>query len=47
MPLAARLSQDTIREQAYAMQCRVTTEDPSEDFRPDTGTIEVHLHDIT
>ena len=23
------------------MQCRVTTEDPSEDFRPDTGTIEV------
>ena len=49
LPLAcaSRLSQDTIFEQAYAMQCRVTTEDPSEDFRPDTGTIEVHLHDIT
>lgn len=24
-----------------AMQCRVTTEDPSQDFRPDTGTISV------
>jgi pyruvate carboxylase len=23
------------------MQCRVTTEDPTDDFRPDTGTIEV------
>jgi len=25
----------------FAMQCRVTTEDPSQDFRPDTGTIDV------
>mmetsp|Transcript_23313 Transcript_23313/g.57371 ORF Transcript_23313/g.57371 Transcript_23313/m.57371 type:complete len:1241 (-) Transcript_23313:878-4600(-) len=25
----------------FAMQCRVTTEDPSHDFRPDTGTISV------
>jgi pyruvate carboxylase len=24
-----------------AMQCRVTTEDPAQDFRPDTGTINV------
>jgi len=27
--------------QGIAMQCRVTTEDPSQDFRPDTGTIDV------
>ena len=26
---------------SVAMQCRVTTEDPSQDFRPDTGTISV------
>eukprot|EP00545_Synedropsis_sp_CCMP1620_P013193 CAMPEP_0119020050 /NCGR_PEP_ID=MMETSP1176-20130426/23218_1 /TAXON_ID=265551 /ORGANISM="Synedropsis recta cf, Strain CCMP1620" /LENGTH=1171 /DNA_ID=CAMNT_0006974411 /DNA_START=220 /DNA_END=3735 /DNA_ORIENTATION=+ len=25
----------------FAMQCRVTTENPSQDFRPDTGTIDV------
>lgn len=25
----------------FAMQCRVTTEDPSQDFSPDTGTISV------
>jgi len=25
----------------FAMQCRVTTEDPAQDFRPDTGTINV------
>ena len=25
----------------FAMQCRVTTEDPSQGFRPDTGTIDV------
>jgi len=37
------LTQDTIAEPSHviAMQCRVTTEDPSQDFRPDTGTINV------
>jgi pyruvate carboxylase len=36
------LTQDAIPEpMGYAMQCRVTTEDPSQDFRPDTGTISV------
>ena len=36
------LIQDKIPEpQGFAMQCRVTTEDPSHDFRPDTGTISV------
>lgn len=28
-------------ENVFSMQCRVTTEDPSQDFRPDTGTINV------
>jgi pyruvate carboxylase len=36
------LTQELIPEpQGVAMQCRVTTEDPSQDFRPDTGTIDV------
>jgi len=35
------LSQDLIFPLSHAMQCRVTTEDPSQDFRPDTGIIEV------
>mmetsp|Transcript_13239 Transcript_13239/g.18596 ORF Transcript_13239/g.18596 Transcript_13239/m.18596 type:complete len:1248 (+) Transcript_13239:42-3785(+) len=36
------LTQDKIPEpMGFAMQCRVTTEDPSHDFRPDTGTIDV------
>jgi len=36
------LTQDQIPEPTgFAMQCRVTTEDPSQDFRPDTGTIDV------
>ena len=33
------LSQDRITLRGYAMQCRVTAEDPSNDFRPDTGRI--------
>ncbi len=33
------LSQDVIRVNGAAMQCRITTEDPSNGFRPDTGTI--------
>ena len=36
------LTQDSIMEPtSYAMQCRVTTENPALDFRPDTGTIDV------
>ena len=33
------LTQAGISVRGAAVQCRVTTEDPSEDFRPDTGTI--------
>ena len=33
------LSQDTIQVRGAALQCRITTEDPSSDFRPDTGKI--------
>jgi pyruvate carboxylase len=34
------LTQDKIPDPTgFAMQCRVTTENPSQDFRPDTGTI--------
>ncbi len=33
------LAQDTIRLRGAAMQCRITTEDPANGFRPDTGRI--------
>jgi pyruvate carboxylase len=33
------LDQDSMVTRGFAMQCRITTEDPSEDFRPDTGRI--------
>ena len=33
------LSQDAIMTRGFAMQCRITTEDPAADFRPDTGKI--------
>ncbi|WP_378146117.1 pyruvate carboxylase [Cnuibacter sp. UC19_7] len=33
------LSQDTIRLHGAALQCRITTEDPTDNFRPDTGRI--------
>ena len=33
------LSQETVRVRGAAMQCRITTEDPSNGFRPDTGTL--------
>ena len=32
-------SQDDIKTNGYAIQCRVTTEDPANNFAPDTGTI--------
>src|SRR5690606_38886560 len=33
------LEQESIRIHGAALQCRITTEDPTQDFRPDTGTI--------
>ena len=35
-------SQDDIVVRGYAIQCRVTTEDPKNDFMPDTGKIDVY-----
>ncbi|XP_034234094.1 pyruvate carboxylase, mitochondrial isoform X1 [Thrips palmi] len=35
------MTQDKIKAQGYAVQCRVTTEDPAKGFQPDTGRIEV------
>ncbi|XP_049874990.1 pyruvate carboxylase, mitochondrial isoform X4 [Pectinophora gossypiella] len=35
------LEQDKIQAQGYAIQCRVTTEDPANNFQPSTGRIEV------
>ncbi|PKR82146.1 pyruvate carboxylase [Brumimicrobium salinarum] len=32
-------SQDTISTNGFAVQCRITTEDPKNDFKPDYGTI--------
>ena len=36
------LTQDKIRQRGFALQCRITTEDPSAGFRPDTGTISAY-----
>lgn len=33
------LSSEAISPRGFALQCRITTEDPSSDFRPDTGKI--------
>ena len=35
------LVQENVAVLANAMQCRVTTENPAEDFKPDTGKIDV------
>ncbi len=35
-------SQDDIKPRGYAIQCRVTTEDPANKFSPDTGRIDVY-----
>lgn len=35
-------SQDDIKQNGYAIQCRVTTEDPANNFAPDTGKIDVY-----
>lgn len=34
-------TQDKIHTQGYAIQCRVTTEDPANDFQPSVGRLEV------
>jgi pyruvate carboxylase len=34
-----QLSQDSVQVRGAAMQCRITTEDPGNGFRPDTGRI--------
>lgn len=36
------LTQDRISTRGFAIQCRVTTEDPAKNFQPDTGKIEVY-----
>jgi pyruvate carboxylase len=36
------LEQDRIQPRGCAIQCRVTTEDPQQEFRPDTGRIEAY-----
>jgi len=33
------ISQESIRVNGFALQCRITTEDPANGFRPDTGRI--------
>lgn len=36
------LTQDKITTRGFAVQCRITTEDPAKGFSPDTGKIEVY-----
>ncbi|KJR83375.1 pyruvate carboxylase [Sporothrix schenckii 1099-18] len=36
------LTQDRISTRGFAIQCRLTTEDPAKGFQPDTGKIEVY-----
>ncbi len=36
------LSQEVIEQRGVALQCRVTTEDPAQDFQPDTGRISAY-----
>lgn len=35
-------AQENIKVNGYAIQCRITTEDPSNNFAPDTGKIDVY-----
>ena len=35
-------SQDDVTKRGYAIQCRITTEDPLNNFAPDTGRLEVY-----
>ncbi len=41
--LPLRLSQEDIRPHGHAIECRITAEDATADFRPQTGTIERYL----
>jgi pyruvate carboxylase len=36
------LTQDRISTRGFAIQCRITTEDPAQNFSPDSGKIEVY-----
>ncbi|KAK9450764.1 carbamoyl-phosphate synthase L chain, ATP binding domain-containing protein [Limtongia smithiae] len=36
------LTQERISSRGFAIQCRITTEDPTKNFQPDTGKIEVY-----
>jgi len=36
------LTQEAISKRGFAIQCRVTTEDPAANFQPDMGKIEVY-----
>lgn len=36
------LRQESVAVNGYAIQCRVTTENPARGFQPDTGTVEVY-----
>lgn len=36
------LTQENISTRGFAIQCRITTEDPAKQFQPDTGKIEVY-----
>ena len=38
-PFIGIRSQEDVRQNGYAIQCRVTTEDPTNNFAPDTGRI--------
>ena len=35
-------SQDSIKINGFALQCRITTEDPQNDFKPDYGTVSAY-----
>ncbi|MCI6011176.1 MAG: pyruvate carboxylase [Firmicutes bacterium] len=41
-PEIAIPNQDAIKVTGHAIQCRITTEDPANNFMPDTGTIEYY-----
>ncbi|NIH72391.1 pyruvate carboxylase, partial [Auritidibacter ignavus] len=36
------ITQENLRLRGAAIQCRITTEDPANDFRPDTGTVSAY-----
>ena len=36
------IAQEEVQVSGYAVQCRITTEDPANDFRPDTGKISAY-----